>query len=739
MTVATTTETHPTTTPATTSAPARATSPGAEPSAVPRGSASATRRHLGLRAKLTMAGVGAVAIAAVLVGGLSAWQTARVVDGATQDIMTMADMSVGEAARYATTLVETQVGTVTDRIESDLRVAEAAAAQTGKYSFGEPVTWTAVNQFTGDESEVVAPAMLVGGQWLGQHRATDAYVPVVDDIANLTGEAVTIFEKVGDGDMLRVATSIVTADGERAIGTYIPRVMADGSENAVVKALLSGEVFTGTATVVGELYVTGYAPIVQGDEVVGAIFVGIPQAVVDAPLREALASQSVGMNGYFTVVDKAGSWVVPPPGAVEGDSAVDAVDANGASIGQALLDAAAASTDGNPSSVEIPLSDDLAGVEVIPFDPWGWAIAAWGMDSDHMVPIERLQAGVTSSLWTSLLVGLGVVAVVGVLLALFTGRTVARVRRLTDAMAKVAERDLTGTVEAEGFDEVGRMGTAVGTAVEAMRHALGRMAAGATQLRSTADALDTASSGVAESASGALAESAAAAGVAERVSSEVGSVTAALTELRTSVEAIAGDVHAASQQVAQAVETTSDAAQSTARLQESSTRIATVLQAITQIAEQTNLLALNATIEAARAGDAGKGFAVVAGEVKELAQQTAQAIQDITPVLEAVTMDASDVGAAVGRITSAITEANEHQSSIAAMVEQQTATTSEIERNLVAAADGSRGIAENIAGVEQVMRGGQAQVEDLRAVVVELGAVSEELMAGVREFELGDD
>ena len=125
---------------------------------------------------------------------------------------------------------------------------------------------------------------------------------------------------------------------------------------------------------------------------------------------------------------------------------------------------------------------------------------------------------------------------------------------------------------------------------------------------------------------------------------------------------------------------------------------------------------MNATIEAARAGEAGKGFAVVANEVKELAKQTAKATEDISRKIEAIQGDTKGAVEAIAQIGKIINQINDIQNTIASAVEEQTATTSEISRNVAEAARGSA-IAQNITGVAQAARstteGGQ-QYEGLR-------------------------
>ncbi|MEN1975765.1 methyl-accepting chemotaxis protein, partial [Cellulomonas sp. P4] len=171
-----------------------------------------------------------------------------------------------------------------------------------------------------------------------------------------------------------------------------------------------------------------------------------------------------------------------------------------------------------------------------------------------------------------------------------------------------------------------------------------------------------------------------------------------------------------------------------ARLGSSSQEIGNVVKVITSIAEQTNLLALNATIEAARAGEAGKGFAVVAGEVKELAQETAKATEDIARRVEAIQTDTGSAVTAIGEISQIIASFNDYQLTIASAVEEQTATTNEMCRSVAEAATGSGEIATDITGVASAAASSSQIVGQVGGAVRELARMSEELRARVAQF-----
>ena len=229
-------------------------------------------------------------------------------------------------------------------------------------------------------------------------------------------------------------------------------------------------------------------------------------------------------------------------------------------------------------------------------------------------------------------------------------------------------------------------------------------------------------------------QSSAVAAASEQASANVQTVAAAAEELSSSIAEISRQVSQASSIASGAVQ---QAKQTNAKIQglaDAASRIGEVLALITDIADQTNLLALNATIEAARAGDAGKGFAVVASEVKNLANQTARATDEIGGQIAGIQTATKEAVAAIGEITHTISQIDEVASGIASAVEEQGAATQEIARNVEQASAGTNEVSTNIAGVSQAANDTGAAAMEMRSAASELSQQSETLRSEVNKF-----
>ncbi len=185
-------------------------------------------------------------------------------------------------------------------------------------------------------------------------------------------------------------------------------------------------------------------------------------------------------------------------------------------------------------------------------------------------------------------------------------------------------------------------------------------------------------------------------------SSNIQSISSAVEEMTISVDEIARNAAVSGRISKKAVDQSQQVLDQVNTLNLSSREIGKVTQVIQEISEQTHLLALNATIEAARAGEAGKGFMIVAGEIKDLSEQTAAAIEEINDKVGGIRSAARYLDQGITGISSTISKTNESMNAIVSAVEEQSATTKEISENLAHASQGIHTISDHISDASRI-------------------------------------
>jgi methyl-accepting chemotaxis protein len=328
---------------------------------------------------------------------------------------------------------------------------------------------------------------------------------------------------------------------------------------------------------------------------------------------------------------------------------------------------------------------------------------------------------------------------VGTLLSVFISRRLARATQGVLAQAEaIAAGDLSrADLEVVGEDELGDLTRTINKMNTNLKNIIQAIAENAQHVSEASDKLSFSSQLIAANSEQTTGQANLVSQATQKVSLNLQSVSTGAEEMTVTIQNIANSAHTAAGVAASAVVTAQAANSTVGKLGQSSAEIGEVIKVITSIAQQTNLLALNATIEAARAGAAGKGFAVVANEVKQLAKQTAEATDDISRKIMAIQTDTKGAVDAIASISDIIHQVSDISSTIAAAVEEQSATTNEMTGNVTDAARGSEEITRTIAGVVQAARVASTGAQELHRAGNELAEMATRLRTVVAQFKIG--
>jgi methyl-accepting chemotaxis protein len=347
-------------------------------------------------------------------------------------------------------------------------------------------------------------------------------------------------------------------------------------------------------------------------------------------------------------------------------------------------------------------------------------------------------AKATATLNLTLWLSTGLALFIGVAVAILLSRRISNTTQSVLAQAEaIASGDLTRQdLKILSDDELGDLTQAINKVNQSLKDMIVAIADNAEHVASASTELSATGQQISANSEETSAQARVVSESAQKVSQNLQGVSAGAEEMSATIQSIAGNTHEAATIASKGVQTAQAANAKVSKLGDSSVEIGEVIKVITSIAEQTNLLALNATIEAARAGEAGKGFAVVANEVKELAMQTAKATEDIGRKITAIQVDTKGAVEAIGSVTSVITQVSDISGTIATAVEEQSATTREMTRNVTEAAKGSDEITTNIAGVADAARGTANNAHESQKAAEDLAHMASQLRGLVEQFKV---
>jgi methyl-accepting chemotaxis protein len=340
--------------------------------------------------------------------------------------------------------------------------------------------------------------------------------------------------------------------------------------------------------------------------------------------------------------------------------------------------------------------------------------------------MEGLEVEIAASLATA-----GALMIGGAVLAALLGGLIAwrvtigitrPLRRAAAIVQQVSEGDLGLEVKAEGRDESAQLLRSLAAMIASLRNLVG-------QVRSGVDSVGTASAQIA-------AGNADLSSRTEQQASSLQQTAASMEQMTATVKHNADAARQANQLAASASQVAAKGGavvtqviQRMEEISESSSKIAEIINVIDGIAFQTNILALNAAVEAARAGEQGRGFAVVAGEVRNLAQRSAQAAREIKALI-------TDSVIKVESGSALVDDAGRTMGEIVAQVKRVTDLIGEISSSTLEQSSGIGQVNQAVNQLDQMTQQNAALVEESAAAAASLREQADRLAQAVAAFRL---
>jgi methyl-accepting chemotaxis protein WspA len=666
---------------------------------------------LTFKSKLMILTVSAALLPVVLILVFTARLQFELTKRTKTELDSLSRANISQISKDAYGIIETANELFVQKNKVALNVLRQTIKDQGDFNFTNPlIKWNALNQFTGEITEVSLPAVNIGSKWLGQNTSFDTPTHVVDIVTEQVFGTVTLFQRINErGDMIRVATSVRNNDNKRAIGTYIPAVNPDGQVNPVIAKVMNGEVYNGVAFVVTDWYVTAYEPYYINGRIEGMIYVGERIASIES-IRKSIMNIKVGKTGYVFVLGSLnphyGKYIISKNGERDGESVLEITDANGNKFVKNMVEDAMKLKHGELFIQEYEWQDlgndstrtKLSAVSY--FKPWGWVIGAGAFDDDFNDSRNRIEA--TISDLQNIYLGLIIftLLIILILTMFFAKRMTRPLGYLTNLASHIASGNIhDAKINLEKLktttrfasekssnlkDDIFKLYKSFESMINNLDSLIGQVqrsgiqvTTSATQIAASARELEAT---VAEQAASTKEVSATSKEITQTSYSLANKIIKVSTNANVTAD-LAEDGKSSLTNMEQAMfdlaKATNSITSKLSIINDKANKISTVVTTINKISEQTNLLSLNASIEAEKAGEYGKGFSVVAREISRLADQTAVSTKDIEYMVSEMqssvssgVMEMDKFGQEVKRGTSSIGEIGEQMNSIIEKVKE---------------------------------------------------------------------
>lgn len=568
-------------------------------------------------------------------------------------------------------LIRLQITERQIQISTSIETASEKLKNFGELSIDyETQTFAEVkNQITLKTKKINFPTLKIDGLTLYKSNF------LVDEITNATRAKATIFQKI-DGGYLRIATSVMTNDNQRAINTFIP------DDSPVIKAVESGNDYIGRAYVVNDWYITAYRPLRVAGEIIGMLFVGIPEKDL-ASLKSFFNEKKYLKSGYPFIIDKNGLFIIHPTN--EGENHKDS---------EFFKQIISSASEHGKTNYEWQGREKIQYFHYIP-EIESYVVVS--LYYDEMIEIiESLRNAIVIAILISL--------IVLVLINSMLSRTITKgLHQAVLFSQEIAKGNLNAKINISQKDEIGQLSDSLKSMIERLRQIIIGINHGSNEIASSSQQISMG---------------------AQQLSSGASHQASSAEEISVSMEEMTGNIQKNTQNAFNTEKISNKAKNSMDLMGNSGKKtiisireIADKINIINDIAFQINLLALNAAIEAARAGEHGKGFAVVATEVRKLADVSKKAADQISGIAQESVNIAIESGSIIEKLLPEIEKTSSLVKEIASASNNQYQNVEQVNRALT---ELNKIVQQNAASSEQLATSAEelaAQAEQLKDLV----------------------